>query len=69
MSKDWTEEILGLESLVNKLRAEAADKRLEQAINIIQEFISDIENHGLEIVKESWPELFITYCRAVELLS
>jgi len=45
------------------------EERLRQALGIIKEFVTDIENHGLGITGEDWPELFITYQHAVEILS
>lgn len=44
-------------------------KHLKQALGIIKEFVTDVENHGLEITGEDWPELFITYQHAVKILS
>jgi hypothetical protein len=42
---------------------------LYQALEVLQEFIEDIENHGLEIISRDWPELLITYQHAIEVLS
>jgi hypothetical protein len=42
---------------------------LRQALDILQEFAWDVENRGLEIIGEDWPELLITYQHAVEVLS
>ena len=44
-------------------------EHLKQALNILEEFVGDVEKRGLEIVGEDWPELLITYNHAVETLS
>jgi len=40
-----------------------------QALDILQEFAKNVENRGLEIIGEDWPELLVTYQHAVEVLS
>lgn len=46
-----------------------ANEHLKQALNILEEFIEDVENRGLETIGEDWPELLITYYHAIEVLS
>jgi hypothetical protein len=46
-----------------------SNEYLRQALNVINEFVQDVENYGLERIQNEWPEMFITYCHAVEILS
>ena len=44
-------------------------EHLEQALKVLSEFADDIEAVGISKVGEEWPDLLITYQKAVEILS
>lgn len=62
-------EFLKVITSIDRVSDTNSEEYLKRALNILKEFVTDIENRGLEIIGEDWPELLTTYQHAVKVLS
>lgn len=45
-----------------------SERRLEEALKVLREFVADIEAVGVDHVQEEWPDLLPTYLSAKRVL-